>query len=43
MIRNDKLDAVPSKPTGTSKPKRIQDGKTTNTATPPLPPKPRIK
>lgn len=27
MIRNDKLDAVPPKPTGTSKPKRIQAGK----------------
>ena len=43
MIRNDKLDTAPPKPTGTSKPKRIQDGKTTNTASPPPPPKPRIK
>ena len=40
MIRIDKLDIAPPKLTGTSKPKRVQDGKTTNTAIPPPPPKP---
>ena len=40
MIRIDKLDIAPPKLTGTSMPKRVQDGKTTNTATPPPPPKP---
>lgn len=40
MIRIDKLDIAPPKLTGTSKPNRVQDGKTTNTAIPPPPPKP---
>lgn len=43
MKDNKILDAIPPKPTETSEHKKIQDGITTNSATPPPPPKPVIK
>lgn len=43
MIQNNKSNAIPPKPTGTSTIINPKAGQTTNTVMPPPPPKPVIK